>query len=148
MDAIAAYAPAATERISVAEAMHPGVVTCPPHVSLAVVARIMAAHRIHAVVVTAPCTELSPPVVMGIVTDLDVVSALAERSLHHRTAGDAATNGGAPPPSVVPNDDVEHAVALMREDRTTHVVVVDPCTARPVGIVSSLDVAEVIAREV
>src|SRR5690242_9796763 len=40
------------ERALVGDVMHPGVVSCPPETSLAGVARIMASHHIHAVVVS------------------------------------------------------------------------------------------------
>jgi CBS domain-containing protein len=36
----------------VADVMHPGVLTCPPETSLPTVGRMMARHRVHAVVVT------------------------------------------------------------------------------------------------
>jgi CBS domain-containing protein len=36
------------ESVSVSEAMHRGVVTCRPEATLHTVARVMAAHRIHA----------------------------------------------------------------------------------------------------
>lgn len=131
-------------RTTVAEAMHAGLVTCAPHLSLAVIARIMAAHRIHAVVVAEPAPESGGPIVLGVVSDLDVVAALADGALGDRTAGDAART---PPLCVHPRDRLERAVALMREHRTTHVVVVDPVRRRPVGVLSTLDVAEVIAQD-
>lgn len=130
---------------TVAEAMHAGVVTCAPHLSLAVIARIMAAHRIHAVVVAEAAGGSGAPTVLGVVTDLDVLSAFADGVLEDSTAGDAART---PPLCVRPRDPLERAVALMRQHRTTHVVVVDPVRGRPVGVLSTLDVAEVIAQGV
>jgi CBS domain-containing protein len=40
------------EHASVADAMTPGVITCPPDTSMEAVARIMATNRVHAVVIT------------------------------------------------------------------------------------------------
>jgi len=125
----------------VAEAMHPGVVTCSPHASLAVAARIMAAHRIHAVVVAEP--RDSGYVVRGVVSDRDVLEALAEGDAAARTAGEVAAR---PLALVTPIDPLDRAIALMRGGHT-HVVVVDPVTRHPVGVVSTLDVAELVARD-
>jgi CBS domain-containing protein len=133
-----------------ADAMHAGVVTCPPQASLAVAARIMAAHRIHAVVVPAPGPEGDAPAgqaVAGVVTDLDVLAALADGALHERTAAEAAADTGTVPLTVRADDELAHAVALMREHSATHVVVVHARTAAPIGVLSTLDVAEVIARD-
>lgn len=139
--------------VRAADAMHAGVVTCPPHASLAVAARIMAAHRIHAVVVPAPAAtpaaEHAPAgqAVAGVVTDLDVLAALADGTLHERTAAEAAADTGTAPLTVRADDELAHAVALMREHSATHVVVVHARTAAPVGVLSTLDIAEVIARD-
>jgi CBS domain-containing protein len=127
----------------VADAMHAGVVTCSPHVSLAVVARIMAAHRIHAVVVTDVAIEGGARVVWGVVTDLDVLDALGAGCIAERTAGEVSAAAAL---LVTPADPLDCAVELMREHRATHVVVVDPWMGRPVGVLSTLDVAEIVAR--
>ena len=42
-------------------------------------------------------------------------------------------------------DTLAHAAQLMAEHETAHVVVVDPVTGEPVGILSSLDIARVMA---
>jgi CBS domain-containing protein len=77
----------------------------------------------------------------GIVSDLDLVGA-ASLDLDSRTAGGAAAS---PVVTVTPGETVERAAHLMREYRTAHLVVVDSADGRPLGIVSTLDVAAVLA---
>ena len=55
------------EHASIAEAMHPGVITCPSDTSLRTVARMMAAYSVHCIVVVyearrpiRPCSGSSP----------------------------------------------------------------------------------------
>jgi CBS domain-containing protein len=138
-----AKAPPTLEDVLVAEAMHAGVVTCSPGATLAVAARIMAAHRIHAVVVADVPADVSAPIVHGVVGDRDLLAAVASGDLAGRTAGEAVAG---PPPLVAPTDSLARAVALMARRRATHVVVVDPAARRPVGVLSALDVADVVAR--
>jgi CBS domain-containing protein len=47
--------------------------------------------------------------------------------------------------SVSPDDPLERAVQLMLEHEVTHLVVVDPGSGRPLGVLSSLDVAGLLA---
>ena len=61
------------ESTTVADVMHRGVVTCSPTTSLVTVARKMAAHRIHCVVVRENDTDA----VWGVVSALDLVAAAA-----------------------------------------------------------------------
>ena len=69
--------------ITVGSVMHSGVVTCPPDATLRTVAGILAANRIHAVVVSPD--EAAP---RAVVTDRDVVFGHARGDLdrpdHHR----------------------------------------------------------------
>jgi CBS domain-containing protein len=125
--------------VRVGEAMHAGVVICGPDASLSTVARMMAAHRIHAVVV-APGTEASE---WGIVSDLDLATAVSEGALGGPTAGQVAST---PNVSVRPEESVARAAQLMREYDTRHLIVLVPGAERPVGIVSTLDIADVVAE--
>lgn len=59
-----------------------------------------------------------------------------------RTAGEAA---GSPIVTASPDDPLDRAAQLMREYSTSHLVVVDPVTDRPTGIISTLDVAAAVA---
>jgi CBS domain-containing protein len=122
--------------VRVADAMHSGVVTCAPGASLQAVARTMAAHRIHAVVV-----PLEDPEAWGLVTDLDLIAAAYAGS--EATAGELASR---PRLYVTPSDDVGRVAGLLRQDRLHHLIVVDDRGAHPVGIISTLDVADVLAE--
>jgi CBS domain-containing protein len=46
---------------------------------------------------------------------------------------------------VKPDDSIEHAAQLMAEHDTAHLIVASPETGRPVGVVSSLDIARALA---
>jgi CBS domain-containing protein len=115
----------------VRDAMHAGVITCAHDTPLGEVARLMATHRVHAIVALGEDTDL-----WGVVTDLDLVSLVAAGE--HCSAADAAATDVLP---VAPDDTLEHAAQLMREHAATHLVVVDPASQRPLGVLSTLDVA-------
>jgi CBS domain-containing protein len=117
--------------------MHHGVIACRPDTSAFAVARMMAAHRIHSVLVVAEdgsCT--------GIVCDTELEHALSTGALSDFAARDIAVA----PVLVDPSDSVEHALERMHERGTTHLVVVHRATKRAVGVLSMLDIAEVLSE--
>jgi CBS domain-containing protein len=118
--------------------MHAGVITCAPDATLRAVAGILAAHRIHAVVVASE-DEHAP---VAVVTDRDVVLAHARGKLDSTTARDAATE-----PTVTVRADAEltRAAELMAHFGTSHVIVTTTGGGQPVGVLSSLDVAAAVA---
>jgi CBS domain-containing protein len=122
--------------------MHPGVLTCTLDTPLREVARIMASHRVHCVVVFGGDEEMLGGRIWGVVSDLDLVSVAAVEELEKRTAGGTAVT---PVVMVSPHDTLEHAAQLMREHEVTHLLVVDETTARPVGVLSTLDIARELA---
>ena len=124
----------------VEDAMHRGLVTCPPATSLRVVARILAAHRIHAVVVADDHAHEQAGV-WGIVSDVDVVTRLAT-ACADESAGSAAA---LPPCFIAPDDTLAHAVRLMAEHGVAHLLVADPVNGRPLGVLSTLDIAEALS---
>lgn len=124
------------ERARVADAMRAGVISCPPDTPMDAVARIMAANHVHAVVITG----LAGGAPWGIVTDSDLLSVAPEART--RLAGSCAT---ADPVMVKPSQRLQEAVELMRERGVTHLVVGDPGSDHPIGILSSLDVAGIVA---
>jgi CBS domain-containing protein len=125
------------ERASVLDAMRVGIVSCPPDTSLRDIARVMATYRIHSVVVSE--TEGARP--MGVVADIDVARA-ATSGARETTAGELARSK---PVTVAANDSLERAARLMAEHEVTHLVVVQPHSGHPVGVLSTLDVAGVLA---
>jgi CBS domain-containing protein len=127
------------DSIRVAETMHRGLVTCRPETSLHAVARIMAAHRMHAVVVT----PVDGTEEWTLVSDLDLAAAFGENVGEALTAAHIAST---PNLFVAPDESVARAAQLMREYETHHLIVVDRRHERPVGVISTLDIADVIAE--
>ena len=75
---------------SVADVMHLGVISCPPETDLVTVARLMATHHIHAVVVSGIASDRTGEhLTWGLVSDLDVVGA-AQDPFETVVAGDLA----------------------------------------------------------
>jgi len=130
------------DEIHVAETMHVGVVTCPHDASLSEVAGLMALHRIHCVVVRDPEQEAVGGAPWGIVSDLDLAAMAAAGEIGGHTAGDSAAT---PVVMVTPDETLTRAAQMMAEHGTAHVVVVDPLTLQPVGVLSTLDLARVVA---
>jgi CBS domain-containing protein len=128
------------DRVRVSDAMHASVVTCAADTPLRDVARMMAEHRIHCVAV--PDIEGTGSPAWGIVSDLDVVGAAAAGSVEGRTAADVAASEAL----AISDDDVlDRAVQLMSEHKVSHLVVVGAASGRPVGVLSTLDVAGLLA---
>ena len=121
------------DQLMVADAMHPGVVTCPLETPLRDVAWMMGVHRIHAVVVFGEGPEL-----WGVVSDLDLVQAAAAGDFEARTAGGIAVT---PLLMVESVDTLTHAAQLMSEHQVAHLIVVEPTSGRPIGMLSTLDLA-------
>lgn len=128
----------ATTSIRVADVMHEGVITCGRDESLATVARLMADQRVHSIVVTDDPGDA--PTLWGVVSDLDLVAAASVRDLDEQTAGVAAAT---PALMINPADTLQRATQLMVEHALAHLVVV--AGGRPVGVISTLDVAAVLA---
>ena len=128
------------DHVRVADAMHAGVVTCAADTPLRDVARILAEHRINCVAV--PDIEGKGLAAWAVVTDLDVVGAAAAGSVEGRTAGDVAASEAL---AISEDDVLERAVQLMSEHQVAHLVVVGAASGRPVGVLSTLDVAGLLA---
>jgi CBS domain-containing protein len=126
----------------VEDVMHPGVLTCPPETPLWTVAKMMAIYSVHAIVVTDLDSEGdSDERAWGIVSSLDLTRACV-------AGADGPTAGGVASTDVLtvsPGDPLASAAQLMAVHGTEHVVVAD-LNGRPVGVVSTRDVATVIAR--
>lgn len=127
----------------VGDAMHPGVLTCAPDAALAQVAHMMDWYRIHAVVVYGDSEDPTSEGVWGVVSDADVLAALAARDVNGRTAGGTART---PLVTVLVDEPLQSAAELMAGSGVTHAVVVDERSQRPVGVLSALDLAREFAR--
>ena len=130
----------ALDELTVADAMHAGVLTCTEDATLETVARMMAAYRIHCVVMLESPEEEAP---WGVISDLDLVSAAFDHDADDWTAGEAA---GSPAVTIAADEPVRRAAQLMREYGITHLVAVDPESQTPLGVISTLDLARVIAE--
>jgi CBS domain-containing protein len=127
---------------SVSDAMHAGVFTCPPATPLREVARMMATYRIHCVVVKGDESIAGDEMVWGVVSDLDLVTVAAGDGIDDRTAGATAASAVV---VVTPDQTLDRAAQLMKEYSIAHLVVVDPESMHPVGVLSTLDVAAIVA---
>jgi len=123
------------ERTRVQDAMHTGILTTDPSTPLRVVARLMAQQRVHAVAIADPGHSRQP---WGVVTDLDVAAAACEEG--EQTAGEAARHEVL---TISAADSLDLAARKMVEHGASHLVVVDPVSGHPSGIISTLDVAAI-----
>jgi len=130
-------------QVSAGEAMHRGVLCVPLHTPLPKVAEMMARYNVHCVVALDERGEYQTRV-WGLIPASELVRIAAVDELENRTAGPSATSGVV---TVEPADSVHEAARLMSENEVDHVIVVDPVSNRPVGILSTLDVARVLAGE-
>ena len=130
------------ESMRVADVMHEGVFTCSLHAPHSTVARIMAAHRVHAVVVWNEPSRNEPPQLWGVVSDLDLIKIAGVEDTSERTAGESAAT---PALMVARDETLARAAQLMAEHDVSHLVVIDRHTAKPVGVISTLDLADVLA---
>jgi CBS domain-containing protein len=122
--------------------MHPGILSCPADAALTDVARMIAAHHVHCVAVMGIAQDHSgESLVWGIISDLDLLRAGI------RVRGDESAGALAQQPiiSVKPTMALRDAGELMLTHGVSHLVVIDPERLLPVGILSSLDVAGVLA---
>ncbi len=126
----------------VRDAMRIGVMSCGPEVSASTVARMMATNHIHAVVVEGVVND---PVhgerfVWGVISDMNLIHALVHVGDDCSAWDLVATE----PVAVEADAPLSAAVRLMEEHRIAHLIVTD--AGRPMGVLSTLDVAGVLAR--
>jgi CBS domain-containing protein len=120
----------------VSDAMTLGIIACSPDTPLREVAALMAEHNVHAVYVNDDDAGAD----WALVSDLDLVAAWPV--LDDRTAGNSAVT---PLVSIGAEDSLERAAQLMMETGSTHLAVVARTTGRPVGVLSTLDIARALA---
>ncbi|MBD0330274.1 MAG: CBS domain-containing protein [Thermoleophilia bacterium] len=121
-------------------AMHHGVLVCSPDTPLSTVAELMATERVHSVVVADDPADAES--LWGVVSDLDLAAAATVRPLDQQTAGASAATQAL---TVTPAETLRRAAQLMTEHGTAHLVVVEPDGRRPVGVVSTLDLAAALS---
>ncbi len=131
------------EGLRAIDAMHPGMISCPPETSLRTVARMMASYRVHAIVVHAhDDDELPGGDRWGVVTDADLVRAALEDDLDELTALKIAAT---PAVTVTTVEPLERVMQLMVEHEVAHLIVVERHSRRPIGVLSTLDIARALS---
>jgi CBS domain-containing protein len=125
------------ETYTVLNALQMGLIERPADADIRSVAEAMSEHSVHSVIVRGIQRRRS----WGIVSDLDLMAAMAPE-LADATAGQIAATE---PLIVEPSETLGRAAQLMAEHQIAHLVVVDPMTDEPVGILSSLDIARFMA---
>jgi CBS domain-containing protein len=126
----------------VADAMSRGVISCPPETPLRVVARMMATFGVHAIFVFEHQDEDDEaPRLWAVVSDLDLVAA-TQLDLDRLTAGATAVT---PLVTVRADRPIGEAADLMAQHGIAHLAVTDPESRRPIGVISTLDIARALA---
>jgi CBS domain-containing protein len=128
------------ENATVGDAMHPGVMTCEADASVTEVARMMATHHVHCMAVASVADDDAETVSWGLISDLDLIRAGLDKADR-----EAARMASGPAINVEPTTPLRDAARLMLTNRAAHLLVVDPRKQRPVGILSTLDIAGVLA---
>ncbi len=134
--------PVAFETATVGDAMSHGVISCSPETPLRVVARMMATYGVHAIFVFEHVDEYDEALQLwAVVSDLDLVAA-TRLDVDTLTAGATAVT---PLVSVAADSSIGEAGSLMAQYGIAHLAVTDPDSRRPIGVISSLDIARAIA---
>lgn len=134
--------PVSFETATVGDAMSAGLIGCSPETPLRVVARMMATFGVHAIFVFEHVDEDDEAQhLWAVVSDLDLVAATA-LDLDARTAGETAVT---PLVTVAGDRPIDEAGSLMATYGIAHLAVTDPMSGRPIGVISTLDIATAIA---
>src|SRR5512132_3134902 len=133
----------ALRQLRVLDAMHPGLISCSLDTPLRTVARMMATYRVHAILVTAHGEEELPGGGRwGILSDVDLLRAAEAGDLDEQPARTIAST---PVLAVATSDELARAAQLMLEHVVTHLVVIEGDSGRPIGVLSTLDIARALA---
>ena len=133
----------ALRQLRVVDAMHPGLISCSPDTPLRTIARMMATYRVHTILVTAHGEEKLPgggP--WGIVSDTDLLLAAEAGDVDQQPA---RTIAGTPVLTVASSDELAQAAQLMAKNDLSHLIVIESESERPIGVLSTLDIARALA---
>jgi CBS domain-containing protein len=122
--------------VRVGDVMHQAVIGVPPETPVSTVAELMATQRLHAVAVVRPGQHGE----WKIVSSLDLVAAAtagSDPAIEDIPAREALT--------VSAEESVQHAAGLMAGHGQSHLIVTDPASGHPAGVLSTLDVVATIA---
>jgi CBS domain-containing protein len=133
----------ALRQLRVIDAMHPGLISCSLDTPLRTVARMMATYRVHAILITAHGEEQLPGGARwGIVADSDLLRAAEAGDIDEQPA---RTIAATPVLTVASSDELGRAAQLMVEHEASHLIVIERQSARPIGVLSTLDIARALA---
>jgi CBS domain-containing protein len=133
MEETGSYRIPSVEHARVSDAMNKSIVTCSPDAGLREMGRLMASHHIHSLVVS-----LGDPARWALVTDVDIAQAAIGRP-------DATANDLAGPATGIRGEaTLIRAIELMRQQRTSHLIVTDTESGEPTGMISALDIAGIV----
>jgi CBS domain-containing protein len=135
------YLMPALAHATVADAMHPGIMTCDPDAPMIEVARMMAAQHVHCIAVTGIARDQGERPIWGIISDLDLLRAGTATGAEP-TASEMAIK---PIFTVDASTPLREAAELMLTHSSTHALVVDATKQRPIGMLSTLDIAGILA---
>jgi CBS domain-containing protein len=121
--------------------MSRGVISCPPETPLRVVARMMTTFGVHAIFVFDYEDDGDTRHLWAVVSDLDLVAA-TQLDLDSLTAGATAVT---PLVSVAADSSIAEAGSLMAQYGIAHLAVTEPGSRRPIGVISTLDIARAVA---
>jgi CBS domain-containing protein len=124
------------QHIRVHDVMHIGILSCSPDASLEEVAGIMAQHHVHFVAVV----DGSASRPTAVLSDLDLIAAIAS---HARPT--AFQSAATEPLAVSADERLDRAAQLMAEHSVSHLLVLDAADGHPVGVLSTLDIADTYA---
>ena len=129
------------QHATVSDAMHPGILACEPDATLTEVAQMMATYHVHCIAVTGVSHEEPQCGMWSVISDLDLVRA----GIGDGQTSSAGSIAQQPLISVEPSTSLHEACELILTHRVTHLVVVESGTQRPIGILSTADLAGVLA---
>ncbi len=133
----------ALRRLRVIDAMHPGLISCTLDTPLRTVARMMAPYRVHAILVTAHGeAELPGGGLWGIVADADLLRAAEAGDVDEQPA---QTIAATPVLTVASSDELARGAQIMVEHGVSHLIVIERRSARPIGVLSTLDISRALA---
>ncbi|MGZ4191708.1 MAG: CBS domain-containing protein [Solirubrobacteraceae bacterium] len=136
------YRMPAFEHATVADAMHRGVMACDPEATVTEVARMMATHHVHCVaVVGVSAGDSGESLAWGVISDRELLSA----GIGGDDGQTARTLACHTVLTVEPTTPLHDAAELMLTTGASHVLVISTDTQHPVGVVSTLDIAGVLA---
>jgi CBS domain-containing protein len=127
------YRTPSVEHARVSDAMTKRIVSCSGDSGLREMGRLLAGHHIHSLVVL-----LGDPGRWGIVSDVDIAQAAIT------SANATATDLAVPATGISDDATLIRAIEVMREQRSSHLIVTDAESGDPTGMISALDIAGIV----